>query len=93
MIGKQKMNLPSARAMSAAIAEVRAIQNKHDARLMLMVFLDRAALFASNLKAAGLETDDSLKAMFDSALASSKKPRKPPTMTTPTGQTASERAS
>lgn len=85
-----EVHLPSAKQMAAALAEVRAIQPKHDARLMLLVFLDRAGLIGSQLKAMKLETDESLKSLFDAALERAKKDRPVPTMTTPGGITGSK---
>lgn len=85
---RNSVPLPNASEMSKALAEVRAIQNNHDARLMLLVFLDRAALMGRNLKAHGIETDDSLKALFESALEQARAaPRKPPTAFNPLAET------
>lgn len=66
--------LPNAKVMAAALAEVRAVQLKYDARLMWLLFLNRATLVGQQLKALGIETDESLDAMFKSALDQAKAP-------------------
>lgn len=71
---RSSIRLPDARAMSVALAAVRAVQARHDARLMLLVFLDRIGLIGSQLKVLGMETDESLKELFDAALEQAKKP-------------------
>lgn len=72
MFGNRKVNLPDAKAMSAALADFRAVQLKHDARLMLLLCLDRAAHFSRQLKALGMETDESLDSLFASGLRQAK---------------------
>lgn len=87
MFSRKSIKLPDARDMAKALADVRAIQPNHDARLMLLVFLDRAAHVGSQLKALGIETDDTLKSLFDSAFEQSKKVRPAPKKFDPTVQT------
>lgn len=83
---KRNVPLPNAVAMSAALADVRAVQAKYDARLMFLVFLDRAGHVGSQLKALGMETDESLKTLFDSAFEQSKKERAVPKTFNPDAQ-------
>jgi hypothetical protein len=65
--------------MSAALADARTVQAKHDAQVMWMVFLNRAVLIASQLKALGKLTDADIDGMFKSALEQAKQPpRLPP---------------
>jgi hypothetical protein len=77
---RKKINLPDATRMKKALEAIRAVQNDHDARIMLLVFLDRAVLMARNLKAHGIETDESLETLFRSAHQQTKRPldKKPP---------------
>jgi hypothetical protein len=85
---KKSIKLPPVGEMSKALNAVREIQLNHDARIMFLVFLDRAAHFGSQLKALGLETDESLESMFSASFAQAKKERKAPTITTPGGTIA-----
>lgn len=79
MFNKKSIRLPDARAMSAALADARAIQLKHDANVMWMVFLNRAVLIASQLKSLGRLTDDDIDGMFTSARDQAKQaPRSAP---------------
>ena len=85
MLKRKTVNLPPVKLMAAALEEVRAIQNKHDAKIMLLVFLDRAALLARNLKALGIETDERIDDIFNSAREQAKqKPRTQPKQFDPT---------
>lgn len=78
---RNSVALPNAKVMAAALAEVRAVQAKYDARLMWLLFLNRASLVGQQLKALGMETDESLDAMFKSALDQAKVPPKSPLKT------------
>jgi superfamily I DNA/RNA helicase len=80
--------------MSAAVNELRRAIPKHDARLMSLALLDRAAHLFSQLKAMNMETDSSIDGLFAAALTRAKTaPARAPQVTASGGLEASKVAS